>query len=119
MVLFLLAAIRVSGDPEVGAPSTLAVTNNARPRVGISVHAVYQPGSPDQQETAVGATDADGETHWTPLEPGAVAIRAAGQEKVVLVGGDDRAGLAGIGLWALTFTGLLGLFGWSIRRMGA
>jgi hypothetical protein len=117
MILLLLGAIHVSGEPRVGETTTIAVTNAARPRVGVPVHAVYQPGSPDQEQTAVGATDSSGETRWTPLESGAVAIRAAGQQEIVLVGGGGAAAWVGVSLWVGAFVAFCGAAGWSIRRM--
>jgi hypothetical protein len=116
VILLLLGAIQVTGEPRVGETTTIAVTNAARPRVGVPVHAVYWPGSPDEARTAVGATDAAGETHWTPLHAGAASIRAAGQQEIVLVAGAGRRSAAGIALWASTFGGLVGLAAWSLTR---
>lgn len=115
MILLLLGAIHVSGEPRVGEATTIAVTNAARPRVGVPVHAVYQPGSPDQEQTAVGATDPAGETRWTPLHAGAAAIRAAGQQEIVLVSGGGAVRWVGAALWACAFVVLCGVAGWSLR----
>jgi hypothetical protein len=119
VILLLLGAIHISGEPRVGETIAISVTNAARPRVGVPVHAVYQPGSPDQEQTAVGATDAAGETHWTPLHAGAAAIRAAGQQEVVLVAGGGARAWAGVALWFCAFVGFCGAAGWSVRRTAA
>jgi hypothetical protein len=119
VILLLIAAIHVSGVPHVGEPSTITVTNAARPRVGVPVHAVYEPGAPDEEQTAIGATDGAGETHWTPVRAGAAAIRAAGQREVVLVEDDRARAWAGVALWTAAFAGFLGFAGWSLRRAGA
>ena len=116
MILLLLGAIHVSGEPRVGEAITIAITSNARPRVGVPVHALYRPGSPDQEQTAVGATDPSGETRWTPLHAGAAAIRAAGQEEIVLVSGGGAAMWLGVALWGSAFVALCGVAGWSLRR---
>ena len=119
MILLLLGAIHVSSEPRVGESTTIVVTSNARPRVGVPVHAIYQPGSPDEEKTAVGATDAAGETRWTPPHAGAAAIRAAGQQEVVLVAGGGARAWVGPALWVGAFAGFCGAAGWSLRRAGA
>jgi hypothetical protein len=116
VILLLLGAIHLSGEPRVGETTTITVTSNARPRVGVPVHAIYQPGSPDQEKTAVGATDAAGETRWTPPHAGAAAIRAAGQQEIVLVAGGGARAWAGTALWLCAFAGFSGAAGWSLRR---
>ncbi len=111
-----MGAIQLSSEPHVGEPVTITITNAARPRVGVPVHAVYEPGSPDQEQTAVGATDGEGETHWTPMRAGAAAIRAAGQQQVVLVSGDGARAWAGVALWITGFGAFLTIAGWALRR---
>lgn len=119
MILLLLGAIHVSSEPRVGESTTIAVTSNARPRVGVPVHAIYQPGSPDQEKIAVGATDAAGETRWTPPHAGAAAIRAAGQQEIVLVSGGGVRAWVGTALWVGAFAGFCGAAGWTLRRGSA
>jgi hypothetical protein len=119
VILLFLGAIHLSNEPRVGETTTITVTSNARPRVGVPVHAIFQPGSPDQEKTAVGATDAAGETRWTPPHAGAAAIQAAGQQEVVLVAGQGPRAWAGVALWLVAFAGFCGAAGWSLRRGGA
>jgi len=89
-----LAGIRVTtpdADPPhiyVGRAATITVTDDAgHPLPGQTVRVVHRPGLAQEQEQAIGITDALGQVGWSPVAAGVARIRAGDAWQPVHVDG--------------------------------